>query len=67
MLPVSSGDTNLTYLNETGVPHIVYQRDDPLHPHYYEPLGREAGAYLQFIAEYYPCLPQAGGMQCATH
>ena len=56
---VSGGDNNLTYLNETGVPFLVYQRDEPGLPHYYEPLGREAGAYIQFIADYYDCLPQA--------
>lgn len=39
------------------VEHIVYQQEDPNKPHYYTKAGNEVGAYLQFILDYYDCLP----------
>lgn len=36
---------------------IVYQQDDQNQSHYYSRHGNEAGAYLQFMIDYYDCLP----------
>ena len=36
---------------------FLYQFSDPTAPHFYPQGGNEAGAYLQFIVDYYECLP----------
>ena len=36
---------------------MVYQQDDKKAPNYYSENGNEAGAYLQFIIDFYDCLP----------
>lgn len=50
---------NANWTTEVGsdVEGIVYQQDDEGKPHYYSRDGNEVGAYLQFILDYYECLP----------
>ena len=55
-----AGENNITYLSRTGVPYMVYQRHDPDQPNFFESQGREAAAYIQFIADFYSCLPEVG-------
>ena len=45
-----------THLQNT--PFIVYQAGDEDVPHHYPNIGREAMAYLTFLAEYYDCMPE---------
>ena len=35
-----------------------YQSHHSNRPHYFPPGGNEAGAYLQYIIDYYDCLPE---------
>lgn len=48
------------------VEHIVYQQDDPNQPYYYTNAGNEVGAYLQFILDFYDCLPDVSFSAGAT-
>lgn len=36
---------------------LVYQQEDPKAPHHYPEQGNEAAAYIQYIIDYYDCLP----------
>ena len=37
---------------------LVYQQEDKKAPHYYPEQGNEAAAYIQFMIDYYDCLPK---------
>ena len=45
------------WMHGLGAMVFLYQFSDPAAPHYYPQGGNEAGAYLQFIVDYYECLP----------
>ena len=46
------------WLNETGLKYVVYQYVSPHEQHFFENVAHEAGAYIQFIYDYYDCLPK---------
>ncbi len=43
-----------------GIPYIVYQHTEQQERHHFTNYANEATAYVQFIYDYYDCLPQAG-------
>ena len=45
------------WAGELGLQTFQYQFVDPAAPNFYSNAGNEAGAYLQFILDYYDCLP----------
>jgi len=51
---------NAEWLNDVGsdVESILYQQEHPDKPNYYTRHGHEVGAYLQFLIDYYNCLPK---------
>ena len=48
----------MSWLEYIGVPFIAYQHRDPYQPLYYPNRANEAGAYLQFLLDFYNCLPK---------
>lgn len=48
----------VSWLDAIGIPYIAYQHRDPYQPLYYPNRANEAGAYLQFILDFYHCLPK---------
>ena len=48
----------MSWLDSLGLPYVAYQHSDPSQPHYHRDLANEAAAYLQFVIDYYNCLPQ---------
>ena len=60
VLPAVAGDVHDTsYLSNANIPFKQYQWKAPDEPNYFAPEGREASAYMQFIADFYECLPEA--------
>ena len=45
---------------------VVYQQADKEAPHYFPHLGHEAAAYIQFMIDYYDCLPNVSRLVCKT-
>ena len=48
-----------TWLDALGLDYIQYQEESPRKPHYFKNLANEGSAYMQFIHDYYDCLPKA--------
>ena len=55
---VSAARYEVSWLDSLGLPYVAYQHSDPSQPHYHRDLANEAAAYLQFVIDYYNCLPQ---------
>ncbi|DBA98269.1 TPA: hypothetical protein ACH3X1_001191 [Trebouxia sp. C0004] len=47
------------WLKDLGIPYIVYQHTERQERHHFTNYANEATAYVQFIYDYYDCLPQA--------
>ena len=45
------------WLHDLGLQTFQYQFTDPAAPYFYSNAGNEAGAYLQYILDFYDCLP----------
>ena len=50
----------VSWLEDMGIPFMAYQHRDPFQPLYYVNRANEAGAYLQFMLDFYHCLPKVG-------
>ena len=59
LLAVAGTRHDPTWLDEVGLKYIRYQSESPLEPHYFRNLANEGSAYMQFIHDYYDCLPKA--------
>ena len=59
VLAVAGTRHDASWLRQVGdhVEYLIYQHDDPRKPNYFRRDGNEAGAYLQFINDYFDCLP----------
>ena len=49
----------------TADPGRARQHTDPKAPHYFNGAGNEAGCYLQFMIDYYDCLPEVSALKCS--
>ena len=54
----------MSWLEYIGIPFIAYQHRDPYQPLYYPNRANEAGAYLQFLLDFYNCLPKVHTRAC---
>ena len=56
----ASARTNVSWMSGLGkkMQTFTYQSHKPQAPHLYSEGAQEAGAYLQFIIDYYDCLPE---------
>ena len=55
---VSAAKYDVSWLDSLGLPYVAYQSSEPYGRHYHKDLANEAAAYLQFIIDYYACLPK---------
>ena len=59
LLAVAGTRHDPSWLDDVGLKYIQYQSESPHEPHYFRNLANEGSAYLQFIHDYYDCLPKA--------
>ena len=43
---------NSSWLNDLGLPHVVYQDTDEKADYYFPPVAHEAAAYVQYIVDH---------------
>ena len=54
---VAGSKHDTQWLNDLGLPYLVYQMQDPEKPYYFPPVAHEAAAYVQYILDHFQCLP----------
>ena len=63
---MSAARYDVSWLDDLGLPYVAYQHSDPSQRYYNKDLANEAAAYLQFIIDFYGCLPKVRPWSVAT-
>ena len=67
LLAVAGTRHDPTWLDAIGLTYIQFQHESPHEAHYFKNHANEASAYVQFIYDYYDCLPKVRSWPSKCH